>query len=103
MGSELFGMVHARPMSSVGLVSNQIDLLDVSCRIFLDWIRVFWFWRVFSDWVEFWIKNHGLCPARELMRVKNYGQHSLVARVRSNKPCSGLDVIGQDTEISHCR
>jgi hypothetical protein len=39
--------------------------------------------HIFLVWVGFWIKNHGLYPAHELLQVKNYDQCPFVALVRS--------------------
>jgi hypothetical protein len=45
--------------------------------------RVFWLGRVFSGWVRFWVKNHGLYPTHELLWVKNYGSYLHVPLVGS--------------------
>jgi hypothetical protein len=37
--------------------------------------------RVLLDWVGFWVKNHSMCLAYGLLRVKNFGMYSLVALV----------------------
>jgi hypothetical protein len=39
--------------------------------------------HVFLVWDGFWVKNHGLYPTHELLRVKNYDQCPFVALVRS--------------------
>lgn len=54
--------------------------------------------RIFSGWVEFWVKNHGSNPAGELLWIKNYSPYPLVALVGSGRVFSvGLDWSGRVT------
>jgi hypothetical protein len=64
----------------VGL--DRVSLFDVSGRIFSSWVEFFSFGSGFSGWVRFWVKNHDSCPARGLLRLKNYGSYQPVALVR---------------------
>jgi hypothetical protein len=67
-----------RPVPSVG--SGQPVPPCLTCRV-----GFFGFGSGFSGWVGFWVKKHGLYPAHELLRVKNYGSYPPVALVGSGR------------------
>jgi hypothetical protein len=46
------------------------SLFDVSDRVFSIWVGFFGFGLGFLGWAGFWVKNHGLYLARELLWVK---------------------------------
>jgi hypothetical protein len=71
-----FMTARTRPVPSVG--SAWASMFDVSGRFLA-------LGQVFSGWVGFWVKNHGPYPARELLRVKNYGSYPPVALAGSGR------------------
>jgi hypothetical protein len=73
-------MACIRSISSIRSGRFDSCFLYCECRVGLfemGW--VFWLWgEVFFGWVRFWVKNHGPCSTRGLLRIKNYGQYPTV-------------------------